>query len=248
MAVAGADARERLLESRARLVKTADEERRRLERNLHDGAQQRLVERAAGVADAARAARRHRTLDAILDELGRRTRSCASSPAGCTRRRSPRAATRRSARSPRARRCRSSTTCRGALRRRARGRRLLRRGEALTERRQARRGERRARAARASTRRSCSRSPTTGAAAAAGGELRAECRGDPVAGLPAACTVRRRRARATWAAPVRTRGRRTRVALRYTRGGLRREHHPREPRLGQGRAGLGGARARRPTS
>ena len=43
LAIAGADAHERLLESRARLVKTADDERRRLERNLHDGAQQRLV-------------------------------------------------------------------------------------------------------------------------------------------------------------------------------------------------------------
>ena len=43
LAVAGADAREQLLESRARLVKAADEERRRLERDLHDGAQQRLV-------------------------------------------------------------------------------------------------------------------------------------------------------------------------------------------------------------
>ena len=41
--MAGADARERLLESRARLVETADAERKRLERNLHDGAQQRLV-------------------------------------------------------------------------------------------------------------------------------------------------------------------------------------------------------------
>ena len=71
IAVAGADARERLLESRARLVKTADEERRRLERNLHDGAQQRLVSARlalrmlrAGVEDKA-------AVDAILDELGK---------------------------------------------------------------------------------------------------------------------------------------------------------------------------------
>ena len=71
IAVAGADARERLLESRARLVKTADEERRRLERNLHDGAQQRLVSARlalrmlrAGVEDKG-------AVDAILDELGK---------------------------------------------------------------------------------------------------------------------------------------------------------------------------------
>ena len=43
LAVASAQAREDLQSSRARLVKTGDEQRRRLERNLHDGAQQRLV-------------------------------------------------------------------------------------------------------------------------------------------------------------------------------------------------------------
>ena len=43
LAVATASAREQLLDSRARLVQAADSERRRLERNLHDGAQQRLV-------------------------------------------------------------------------------------------------------------------------------------------------------------------------------------------------------------
>jgi signal transduction histidine kinase len=43
LALANAEAREQLAASRARLVSTADEERRRLERNLHDGAQQRLV-------------------------------------------------------------------------------------------------------------------------------------------------------------------------------------------------------------
>jgi signal transduction histidine kinase len=43
VAIAGAYAREQLLASRARLVQAADEERRKLERNLHDGAQQRLV-------------------------------------------------------------------------------------------------------------------------------------------------------------------------------------------------------------
>jgi signal transduction histidine kinase len=42
-ALANADARERLAASRAELVEAGDAERRRLERNLHDGAQQRLV-------------------------------------------------------------------------------------------------------------------------------------------------------------------------------------------------------------
>jgi signal transduction histidine kinase len=43
VAIAGALTREQLLASRARLVQAADVERRKLERNLHDGAQQRLV-------------------------------------------------------------------------------------------------------------------------------------------------------------------------------------------------------------
>ncbi|HET6172936.1 MAG TPA: MASE1 domain-containing protein [Gaiellales bacterium] len=42
-ALANADAHDRLAASRARIVGAGDAERRRLERNLHDGAQQRLV-------------------------------------------------------------------------------------------------------------------------------------------------------------------------------------------------------------
>jgi signal transduction histidine kinase len=42
-AVANAEARDELLASRARVVVAADEARRRIERDLHDGAQQRLV-------------------------------------------------------------------------------------------------------------------------------------------------------------------------------------------------------------
>ena len=42
-ALANADAYEQLAASRARIVEAGDAERRRLERNLHDGAQQRLV-------------------------------------------------------------------------------------------------------------------------------------------------------------------------------------------------------------
>jgi len=43
LAVASAQARADLSASRARVVRAGDEQRRRLERNLHDGAQQRLV-------------------------------------------------------------------------------------------------------------------------------------------------------------------------------------------------------------
>jgi PAS domain S-box-containing protein len=42
-ALANAEARQELADSRARIVQAGDEERRRIERNLHDGAQQRLV-------------------------------------------------------------------------------------------------------------------------------------------------------------------------------------------------------------
>ena len=42
-ALANADARDQLAASRARIIEASDAERRRLERNLHDGAQQRLV-------------------------------------------------------------------------------------------------------------------------------------------------------------------------------------------------------------
>src|SRR4051794_12515969 len=48
-ALANADAYEKLAASRARVVEVGDAERRRLERNLHDGAQQRLVSVALGL-------------------------------------------------------------------------------------------------------------------------------------------------------------------------------------------------------
>jgi signal transduction histidine kinase len=53
-ALANADARTELTASRARLVHAADAERRRLERNLHDGAQQRLVATSLMVGMAGR--------------------------------------------------------------------------------------------------------------------------------------------------------------------------------------------------
>ena len=58
MALANAEAREQLAASRARVVAAGDAERRRLERNLHDGAQQRLVTLAIGL----------RIIDRLLDE------------------------------------------------------------------------------------------------------------------------------------------------------------------------------------
>ena len=51
-ALANADARQKLAASRARLVEAGDAERRRLERNLHDGAQQRLVTLALVLSEA----------------------------------------------------------------------------------------------------------------------------------------------------------------------------------------------------
>ncbi|RKQ91314.1 histidine kinase [Solirubrobacter pauli] len=53
-ALANAQAREDLAASRARIVQAGDAERRRLERNLHDGAQQRLVSLALMLRLAAR--------------------------------------------------------------------------------------------------------------------------------------------------------------------------------------------------
>jgi signal transduction histidine kinase len=52
-ALANADAYEKLAASRARLVEVGDAERQRLERNLHDGAQQRLVSVALELSMAA---------------------------------------------------------------------------------------------------------------------------------------------------------------------------------------------------
>jgi signal transduction histidine kinase len=65
-ALANAQAREELAASRARIVQAGDAERRRLERNLHDGAQQRLVSLALRLRLAAR---RHPD-DADLEHAG----------------------------------------------------------------------------------------------------------------------------------------------------------------------------------
>ncbi len=73
-ALASTEAREQLAASRARLVEAGDAERRRLERNLHDGAQQRLVALALNLAAAQAAiesdpAEARRMLEEGRDEL-----------------------------------------------------------------------------------------------------------------------------------------------------------------------------------
>jgi signal transduction histidine kinase len=55
-AIANVDAQMKLKESRARIVEAADVARRRIERDLHDGAQQRLVALALSLRLAARSA------------------------------------------------------------------------------------------------------------------------------------------------------------------------------------------------
>ena len=101
-----------LAESRARVIEAADKERRRVGRDLHDGAQQRLL----AVSNLLRVSRMKLAEDDPAHELvaraearssRRRTRSCASSRAGCTRSRCASAGSGR-----RWRRCASPRTCR----------------------------------------------------------------------------------------------------------------------------------------
>ena len=81
---------ESLSASRAGAVDAADAERRRIERDLHDGAQQRLVSLAmnlgmtrAALSDADPQVRQ--AVAAAHEEASRRWPSCATSSAGCTR-------------------------------------------------------------------------------------------------------------------------------------------------------------------
>jgi signal transduction histidine kinase len=68
LALANEEARGQLAASRARLVSAADEERRRIERNLHDGAQQRLVSVSVSLHLAqARLATDRDAAEALLD-------------------------------------------------------------------------------------------------------------------------------------------------------------------------------------
>ena len=66
-AIANAEAKGELTASRARIVATADQTRRRIERDLHDGAQQRLVSLALRLRTASAAIPGE--LDEILQEL-----------------------------------------------------------------------------------------------------------------------------------------------------------------------------------
>ena len=78
--------------SRARILEAADRARRDIERNLHDGAQQRLVSRRAAAAacgwpqhrDAARRGRA--PARGVSTSCAPASPSCATSPAGCIRR------------------------------------------------------------------------------------------------------------------------------------------------------------------
>ena len=74
LAVASASARDELTASRQRIVEASDTERRRIERNLHDGAQQRLVVLALGLRSAkdklhVDPERADQLLDALSQEL-----------------------------------------------------------------------------------------------------------------------------------------------------------------------------------
>jgi signal transduction histidine kinase len=77
--------------SRTRIVEAADEARRRIERHLHDGAQQRLVAAALQLGIAMRAIERGELgqigelLGRVRDELDSAWPSCATSPAASTR-------------------------------------------------------------------------------------------------------------------------------------------------------------------
>ncbi len=97
VALSTAEARSQLAASRARIVAAGDAERRRLERNLHDGAQQRLVSLALGLRMARSAVGEDSDAAAMLDSAStrsspRRWPSCVSWPAESTRRCSPTAA------------------------------------------------------------------------------------------------------------------------------------------------------------
>ncbi|HYZ56603.1 MAG TPA: histidine kinase [Streptosporangiaceae bacterium] len=82
--------------SRARIVATADATRRRIERDLHDGAQQRLVSlvlqlRAVRSAAPLGAGELVRQLDGLATGWSRCWKSCVRSPAACTQPSWPRA-------------------------------------------------------------------------------------------------------------------------------------------------------------
>jgi signal transduction histidine kinase len=70
IAIANAESRTELTASRARIVAAADESRRRLERDLHDGIQQRLVSLTLELRNAAASADERGMLQAQLARIG----------------------------------------------------------------------------------------------------------------------------------------------------------------------------------
>jgi signal transduction histidine kinase len=69
-AIANAEARQEIVASRARIVEASDAERRRIERNLHDGAQQRLVTLALSLRLAQKRLGDHPVAEAVLAQAG----------------------------------------------------------------------------------------------------------------------------------------------------------------------------------
>ena len=149
VAIANAESRAELAGSRARIVSAADETRRRIERDLHDGIQQRLVSLGLELRDAqfaiadapARGAAQDRRASPTASPA--RSTTCARSRAASTRRSSPPGWL------PRSRRSRGAAGAGRARHRDARpgaradaGRDLLRRLRGVHERRQARRAPR----------------------------------------------------------------------------------------------------------
>ena len=96
-AIANAESQAELTASRARVVAAADNTRRRIERDLHDGAQQRLVTFAMRLRERRRRCRPklvelHAQFDQLVADAPVPWTSSASSPAESTRPPSPRAA------------------------------------------------------------------------------------------------------------------------------------------------------------
>jgi signal transduction histidine kinase len=69
-AIANAEARDELIASRARIVAAGDEARRRIERDLHDGAQQRLVALALRIRSLQAAPPSESDIDQQLADIG----------------------------------------------------------------------------------------------------------------------------------------------------------------------------------
>ena len=110
IAVAGADARERLLESRARLVRPPTPSAGGWSATSTTARSSGSSARGWRCGCCARGGRTRTRSTRSSTSSARRTRSCASSRGGCTRRRSAVGCTPRSGRSPRGRRSRSNTT------------------------------------------------------------------------------------------------------------------------------------------